>query len=173
MKRYTFHKPEHLCMQRDIEALFSAGSHAATAYPLRAVFRQTEAGRGPAVQVLLSVAKRRLHHAVDRNRAKRQLREAYRLNKYVLLDSLPAGCHLHLGFIWLADRPMPTERVAASMRLLLQRIADKSHRRAATPENGTITPENNSNNPENNADNPKHDDTNPENAATAAPGGRQ
>lgn len=156
-------------MQRDIEALFSAGSHAATAYPLRAVFRRTEAGHGPAVQVLLSVAKRRLHHAVDRNRAKRQLREAYRLNKYVLLDTLPAGCHLHLGFIWLADRPMSTERVTASVRLLLQRIADKSHRHTTNPENGTATPANGGNSPANKAGNPQHDGTDPENAATAGP----
>lgn len=134
MKQYSFPKPEHLCLQRDIEALFSAGSHAATAYPLRAVFRIVDADRGPAVKVLLSVAKRRLHLATDRNRAKRQLREAYRLNKHTLDNMIPAGRHLHIGFIWLADRPQKTERVAGSVRLLLQRIAEKSHRATARPQ---------------------------------------
>lgn len=134
MKQYSFPKAEHLCLQRDIEALFSAGSHAATAYPLRAVFRLVDADRGPAVKILLSVAKRRLHLATDRNRAKRQLREAYRLNKHALDDMLPAGRHLHIGFIWLADRPQKTERVAGSVRLLLQRIAEKSHRATARPQ---------------------------------------
>lgn len=89
MATFTFRKPEHLCKQKEIEALFSAGSQSFTAYPLRATFKQVEPTTGPAVKVLLSVAKRRLHHAVDRNRAKRQLREAYRLQKHLLLQA----CH--------------------------------------------------------------------------------
>lgn len=126
MKTFTFPKPEHLCSKADIEALFSAGSHAATAYPLRAVYRETERTAGPAVEVLISVAKRRLHRAVDRNRAKRQLREAYRLNKHILTDRVAAGRRLHVAFVWLADSPMDTRLVAARMQLLLHRIAERA-----------------------------------------------
>ena len=35
-------------------------------------------------QVLISVSKKYFKKAVDRNRLKRQIREAYRLNKYIL-----------------------------------------------------------------------------------------
>ncbi len=124
MKQYTFPKPEHLCRQRDIDALFSAGSHAATAFPLRVVYRPVEHTGGAAVQVMLSVAKRRLHHAVDRNRAKRQLREAYRLNKDVLRAALPEGIGLHICFLWLSDRPVSSDIVAARVRALLHRVAE-------------------------------------------------
>ncbi len=124
MKQYTFPKPEHLCRQRDIDALFSAGSHAATAFPLRVVYRPVEHNGGPRVQVLLSVAKRRLHHAVERNRAKRQLREAYRLNKEILHAALPGGCGLHIGFLWLSDRPVNSAVVAERMQQLLKRMAE-------------------------------------------------
>ncbi|MGN1241302.1 MAG: ribonuclease P protein component, partial [Alloprevotella sp.] len=75
--QYKFPKAEHLCLKRDIERLFSAGTKSLSAYPLRVVVGEADTGSVP-VKVLMSVSKRRLHHAVDRNRAKRQMREAYR-----------------------------------------------------------------------------------------------
>lgn len=137
MKRYTFPKPEHLCLKSDIEALFSAGGHAMTAYPLRAVCRKVPHVSGPAVKVLLSVAKRRLRHAVDRNKAKRQLREAYRRNKHGLLDALPAGTGLHVAFVWLSDRPEPSQKIEARVVSLLCRMSEYVSR----PETAAVQPE--------------------------------
>lgn len=122
----SFRKPEHLCRQRDIDALFTVGSRAATAYPLRAVFRVLKREHGePPVKVLISVAKRRLHHAVDRNRAKRQVREAYRLQKSLLWNALPEDTAVHVGFLWLADKPVATDLVMQRTATLLSRLAEK------------------------------------------------
>ena len=129
MKQFGFPKAEHLCLQRDIDRLFSAGSKAFSVYPVRVVYREFDyPGRGPRVQVLLSVAKRRLRHAVSRHRAKRQLREAYRLQKHVLLDALPADKGLHLAFLWLAEGDKRTERIAESVGKLLRLIVEKEYR---------------------------------------------
>lgn len=125
MKLHAFPKPEHLCLKRDIERLFSAGSHALTAYPLRVVYRRTEHTVGAPIQVLVSVAKRRLHHAVDRNRAKRQLREAYRLRKSILNDTIETGEGLHIALIWLSEAPADSDTVHAKMEVLLRRMAEK------------------------------------------------
>lgn len=134
MRPHAFPKAEHLCLRREIEGLFSAGNRAASAYPVRAVYRLAERTAGPPVKVLVSVSKRHLHRAVDRNRAKRQLREAYRLHKELLQGVAAPGKCLHLGFIWLADRPAATAAVEASVVRLLQRVAEKLHPDAPVPE---------------------------------------
>jgi ribonuclease P protein component len=111
---HSFPKSERLCSRKDIEALFASGNRAFSAFPLRVVFREAAE-----TKVLISVSKRRFKHAVDRNRAKRQMREAWRLNR----DILPAT-PLHLAFIWLADEPQPSELVHRKMKNLLHRISE-------------------------------------------------
>ena len=72
----------------------------------------------------MSVSKRRFKHAVDRNRAKRQIREAYRLNKTLLLPTSEAEekRRLFVAFIWLADKPVSSRRVTAAMKELLHKL---------------------------------------------------
>jgi ribonuclease P protein component len=131
--RHKFPKAEHLCLQRDIDQLFTAGARSAVSFPLRAIVRtHTYEGKGPRVQVLISVAKRRLRHAVDRNRAKRQIREAYRLNKEILWEQLPENMALHLGFVWVADQPQDSALVHKRLVNLLHRVVEKVN---ATPAN--------------------------------------
>ena len=112
---HSFPKQQRLCSLKAIEALFASGNRSLTAFPLRVVYRDAEQ-----TQVLVSVAKRHFKHAVDRNRAKRQVREAWRLNRD-LIEATP----LHLAFIWLADEPLPSELVRRKMRLLLHRIQEQ------------------------------------------------
>ena len=126
----TFKKPEHLCLQRDIDALFNEADASAASFPLRAVWRAVTYTNGPTAQVLVSVSKKKLRHAVDRNRAKRQMREAYRLNKHLL--QTPEGRQLHIAFIWLATTPIKSEVVARKMVILLQQI-NKSLSKQETP----------------------------------------
>lgn len=123
-----FPKPEHLSLQRDIDALFSDGSKSTAAFPVRAVWRETTwAGRGPRVKVMVSVSKRKFKHAVDRNRAKRQMREAYRLNKHILTpmaDAVATLPGLHIGLIWLATEPQDSRLVHKRIITLLHRIQE-------------------------------------------------
>lgn len=128
MKNAGFNKKEHVISQKQINELFDSGNnHSQVAFPLRAIYRvdtrKTEDDEP--VQVLVSVSKKRLHHAVDRNRVKRQIREAYRLNKQQLRDSIPANQQLTLAFIWLIDSVQPTDVVMVRMQNLLRRITQK------------------------------------------------
>lgn len=59
------------------------------AFPVRLVYLKTDAEAGvPDVRVLVSVSKKCFKRAVKRNRVKRQLREAFRLNKTFCTSSL-------------------------------------------------------------------------------------
>lgn len=132
MFTHRFPKAEHLCLRNDIDALFSAGAKALTAYPLRVVYREVNHKEGPKVKVLLSVPKRKLRHAVDRNRAKRQLREAYRLNKPTLLETLGDKQGLHLAFMWISDKPVDSKVIEKKVINLLHRIGEQLHQEQPT-----------------------------------------
>ncbi len=133
MFTHRFPKAEHLCLRNDIDALFSAGAKALTAFPLRVVYREVKHKDGPKVKVLLSVPKRKLRHAVDRNRAKRQLRETYRLNKPTLVGALSEKQALHLAFMWLSDKPVDTKVIEKKVVNLLLRIGEQLHQELPTP----------------------------------------
>ena len=153
---HGFPKAEHLCLQRDIDALFATAAHSAVAFPVRAVWREVEwAGHGPRVKVLVSVSKRKFKHAVDRNRAKRQMREAYRLNKHLLaaVHDVPAPpCALHIGFIWVSDEPQKSSLVHKRIANLLRRINDALLKTAVQHSDGqSVLPNTESQHHENNS----------------------
>ena len=74
--------------------------------------------------MLVSVPKKRFHHAVDRNRVKRQIREAYRIHKTLLSDALPADRQVLLAFVWLSDQHWSSDKIEQRMVGLLKRVAD-------------------------------------------------
>ena len=68
--------------------MFEGGvSKSFSIFPIRVVYMPVEQGEAPA-SILISVSKRRFKRAVKRNRVKRQIREAYRKNKSLLVDEL-------------------------------------------------------------------------------------
>ncbi len=119
---HTFSKDERLCSRKRIKALFGAGSRSLAAYPLRAVYIM-EGREDVPVEVLISVPKRLFKRAVDRNRLKRLIREAYRLNKHILWQALE-GKHMSLAFLWIGEEMVTYATVQAKVRNLLQRIAE-------------------------------------------------
>ena len=115
-------KTERLCSKKAIDTLFTGtDSKSLSAYPIRAVYRHTEEA---GFRILVSVSKKRLRHAVDRNRVKRQLREAYRLNKHLLPSIGDTGSGgMDIAFIWLTDQHKPSQLITAKMISLLRKIA--------------------------------------------------
>lgn len=129
-RRYTLDKSERLCSKKLIERLFAGGNKSFPAFPLRVVYMWVEPEDvGADVSILISVPKKRFKYAVKRNQVKRQIREAYRLNKYTVIDAL-SGLEtpkkLVLAFIWLDNKIYTSEVVGHKVKKLLTHIAENA-----------------------------------------------
>ncbi len=84
--RFTFGKEEKLKSRKLIERLFVEGN-SIKEFPLRMKYLKLE-NADFSIKVAFSVPKRNVKLAVDRNRIKRLIREAYRLNKHLLFNNV-------------------------------------------------------------------------------------
>jgi ribonuclease P protein component len=75
----SFKKAERLNSKKLIKELFDKGS-SFYLYPFKVIYL-SNTSEAPISQILISVSKRNFKKAVDRNKIKRRVREAYRLNK--------------------------------------------------------------------------------------------
>ena len=81
-----FPKYERICKESEIQSLFKKGT-GFSSYPFRVVFLVRPVGDQPVTcRLLLSVSKKRFHHAIKRNRVKRLVRETWRKNKSKLYE---------------------------------------------------------------------------------------
>ena len=80
MGKNTFRKAERLSRKKWIQELFDKGS-SFNFYPYRILYLDHPEGTATHNQVMFSVSKRLFKKATDRNKVKRRMREAYRLNK--------------------------------------------------------------------------------------------
>ena len=127
-RRYTLNKDERLCSKKLIERLFAGGNKSFPTFPLRVVYMPLSSEENIAeISILISVPKKRFKHAVKRNLVKRQIREAYRQNKYILLDVLKVketNFKIILAFIWLDNKIYSTKLVENKVKKLLTHIAE-------------------------------------------------
>lgn len=133
MHNNRFPLKEHLKSKSIIDKLYAEGA-SVTAYPLRAVFIEVPAdSQEPAATILISVAKRRFRHAVDRNLVKRRIREAYRLNKNPFIDSLNTqGKKMAVAILYIDTKHNSTEFLMKKMSKLLTAITDKNKKLCAS-----------------------------------------
>jgi ribonuclease P protein component len=121
----TLRKPERLNRKKVIEKMFAGGSRSFSVFPLRVVYLPVGELDAP-VSILVSVSKRHFKRAVKRNRMKRRIREAYRVNKQELLNVLAQKqIRLAVAFIYLSDDLVAFSVIEERMKTALARIAEK------------------------------------------------
>lgn len=121
-KRFGFSKAERLKSRKQIDALF-AKSKAVSVFPVRAIYQFAEA-ENSSLQVGVTASKKNFKKAVDRNRIKRLLREAYRLQKEELVLLVKERRLSGTVFFVYTDKTLPHfETVKVAMAKCLQRLS--------------------------------------------------
>lgn len=125
-ERFTLSKEERICSKKLINELFTGNGRSMTAFPLRVVFmKRTIVDDQPRAAMLVSVPKRYFKHAVDRNRVKRQVREAFRRHKSIIIQNLTDDHEdVAMAFVWLTNEKYPSSEVENRMVRLLTRISE-------------------------------------------------
>ena len=118
----TFSNKEKLKSKKLIEQLFAEGK-SISAHPLRLVFIESSFEDAIKLKVGVSVSKRNFKKAVDRNRIKRLLREAYRLNKNSYFNNITTQYAFMILYIG-SEKPI-YKHLETKMKLLFEQFLKK------------------------------------------------
>lgn len=117
-KLFSFPKKEKLTSKIIIDRLFKDGQ-SRFKYPFRVLFLSDEAYSEPFPQLVISVSKRNFKRAVDRNRIKRLIREAYRLQKDELI-SLFSSKPSYVAILYTAKEEIQLEELKKKLYLIIK-----------------------------------------------------
>ena len=123
-----FRRQERLKSKRLIGLLFKRGK-VTKLYPFRIITLPVPEGDRSALashQVLFSVPKRNFRKAVQRNRIKRQMREAYRINKYRITYKEQRSVPFLIAYIYIAKEAHPYSLIEEKIIVSLDRLIDSN-----------------------------------------------
>lgn len=134
--RLTLPKSRRIHHKTLLDGVFEKGKKITT-YPLRMVWRpltedqlreafcqHVPEGIGR-VQILISVPKRKLRHAVDRVAMRRRIRESYRLNQHMLdetLEKYPKIRTISLAFVYMSTERIDMNVIQCRMGRTLEKL---------------------------------------------------
>ena len=122
---YSFTKQERLCGTKMVDRLFSEGNRQIAFFPVRLVWLLVDDGSFDGVRILISAPKRNFHHAVDRNRIKRQIREFYRTSSAQLKETVSERKQgLALAFLFNDSKLWETEKLRSKLQLAMDRLVN-------------------------------------------------
>ena len=126
-------KYERICKENDIQALFDKGV-GVTVYPYRVIYLfHHDESRPVTVRLLVSVSKKRFHHAFKRNRVKRLVREAWRKNKAELYEICQRdNISVDVALVYTATVIHSYEEMMKKTRKAVQEIVTKYEKHSKT-----------------------------------------
>ena len=125
-QRNTLQAIERLKLRKQIETLFQTGE-AFSVFPLRIIYRLEPAAGTDAspVRTGFSIPKKRIKKAVGRNRVRRLLKEAWRLQKHPLYDAIPAGHQLHCFLVYTGAEKFTFEEATSVVKKAMNKLVTR------------------------------------------------
>ena len=115
MKDHSLGRKEKLKSDKIINSLFQQGK-SLFSFPIKMVFINLPAELGSSNhQFSVSIPKKKFKKAVDRNRIKRLIREAYRTNKAIIANIPPKA----MMAIYVSDKELTYKEVERSIKNIL------------------------------------------------------
>lgn len=121
-----FPKSEKLKSKKLFDQLFSEGK-SVNAFPVKLVFVPIESQDASTHKTGVSAPKRKFKKAVDRNRLKRLLREAFRKNKHLINNTEQKYALL---FIYIGKEIVPYSTVFSAVEKLLHKFVEHEKNKA-------------------------------------------
>ena len=120
---FRFGNNEKLKSRKDIGRLFNSAQTFAK-YPIRALFEWDQDVSMAPPKCAFTVPKRSFKHAVVRNKLKRRMREAYRLNKHMLNEKHSRNHVINIVFIYTGKEELSYAKIQKSIQKILRKIGD-------------------------------------------------
>lgn len=121
-QRFSFPKKEKLTNKKMFEALFTEGK-SLRGFPIKLIYLKTGFKEKVPIKVAVVAPKKKFKTAVQRNRIKRLLREAYRLNKPLVFNNIE-GNYAFI-FLYLGQKTPSFAEVDSAMKKLLGTFLNK------------------------------------------------
>jgi len=128
-QKLTFRKDERLCSKILIDEIFEKGKKLKT-FPFIVTYlkldSQHQDWKQP-VKIVISVPKRKVRLASSRNKLKRRIKEAYRLNKTNFYDTLKTNdTNLALFLVYIGKENETYSYIESKLKVLLTDILKKT-----------------------------------------------
>ena len=122
----TYNKKEKLKSRKQLDALFKSGK-TLTVFPVKMFYALADGQDNP-VKAGVGVSKKFFKKAVQRNRIKRLLREAYRTEKQPLHLQLANSEKQLILFLLFLDKELPSyDLLKEKIRLCIKRLINELH----------------------------------------------
>ncbi len=125
-----FPKIEKLKSTKDIDALFNGGKSIYES-PIRVIYKKKEKPSKISLSVGVSVPKKLIKLAVNRNLIKRRMRESYRLNNHQLKQTLlTSETQLNVMFVYGSKQILSYSEIEDKIKVILNRLNSMFQKRA-------------------------------------------
>lgn len=129
MDHQSLRRSERLKSEKAISALFETGSSLSVP-PIRLIYLLKSSPENIPIKIGFAVPKKNFKRAVDRNLIKRRMREAYRLNKYLITNEIEnANPGIDIMLVYQGQKIEDYNKISHCVTELLKKLSLKTAKR--------------------------------------------